>query len=241
MSGFSDLVLFFAIYSFLGWLMETIFASINERKLINRGFLTGFFCPIYGFGAILIVQSSKWVTVVFEDYSTSLFISILFSILLVTALEYITGLALEKVFNCKWWDYSNNAMNLKGYICLQYSLLWGILAFFLVQVAHPALSELVFSVPVSTKGYIATLIILYFLTDTAKSVLDALDLREVIINYSNLPVNKYYEKIIKYKRFFLAFPRLLILNAGILNRDIRSILNDRIDKIKVELKSRFLP
>ena len=110
--------------------METIFASINERKLINRGFLTGFFCPIYGFGAILIVQSSKWVTVVFEDYSTSLFISILFSILLVTALEYITGFALEKVFNCKWWDYSDNAMNLKGYICLKYSLLWGILAFF---------------------------------------------------------------------------------------------------------------
>ncbi len=221
--------------------MEAIFASINERKFINRGFLTGFFCPIYGFGAILIVKSTKWITIVFENYSTSLLISILFSTLLVTALEYITGFALEKVFNCKWWDYSNNAMNLKGYICLKYSLLWGILAFFLVQVAHPVLSELVFSVSVSTKGYITMLMILYFLADTAKSVLDTLDLREVIINYSDFSVNRYYEKIVKYKRFFLAFPRLLILNAGVLNRDIRSVLNDRIDKIKVELKSRFLP
>nr|WP_286207991.1 hypothetical protein [Clostridium caldaquaticum] len=233
------MVLFFAIYSFLGWLMETIFASINERKFINRGFLNGFFCPIYGFGAILIVQFSKWIIFVFKDYSTSLLISIVFSTILVTVLEYITGFALEKVFNCKWWDYSNNAMNVKGYICLKYSLLWGILAFLLVQVVHPTFSKLIFSVPVSTKGYIAAVIILYFLIDTTKSVLEALDLRKVIINYTDLPVNKYYEKIIKYKRFFLAFPRLLILNAGILNRDIRSILNDKIDKIKVEIKSRF--
>ena len=219
--------------------METIFASINERKFINRGFLTGFFCPIYGFGAILIVLSSKWVTVVFENYFISIMISVLFSVILVTVLEYITGFALEKVFNCKWWDYSNNAVNLKGYICLQYSLLWGLLAFLLVQVAHPAISKLVFSIPVSTKGYIATALLLYFMADTSKSVFGALDLREVILHYSNFTVNKYYRKIIQYKRFFLAFPRLLILNAGIINRDVRSILNDRIDKIKVELQSRF--
>ncbi|MCX7950924.1 MAG: putative ABC transporter permease, partial [Clostridiales bacterium] len=87
MNGFWDLVLFFAIYSFLGWLMETIFASINERKFINRGFLNGFFCPIYGFGAILIVQFSKGITFVFKDYSASLLISIVFSTILVTVLE----------------------------------------------------------------------------------------------------------------------------------------------------------
>ena len=72
------------------------------------------------------------------------------------------------------------------------------------------------------------------------SVMEALDLRKVILNYSNVSANRYYEKIIRYKRFFFAFPRLFILNASIINRDIRSILNDRMDKIKVELKSRFL-
>lgn len=220
--------------------METISASIIQRKFINRGFLTGSFCPIYGFGAILIIQSSEWVNIIFENYFTSLIISILFSVILVTVLEYITGFALEKVFNCKWWDYSNNTANIQGYICLKYSFLWGLLAFILVQVVHPIIYILVFSVPVSTKDYIAMFIFLYFLADTVKSVFEAMDLREVILNYSNLSVNKYYGKIIQYKRFFLAFPRLLILNAGIINRDIRSILNDRIEKIKVELKSRFL-
>jgi uncharacterized membrane protein len=220
--------------------METVFASINERKIINRGFLTGFFCPIYGFGAVLILQSSKWVANVFENHFTSLIINLLFSIILVTVLEYITGFLLEKFFDCKWWDYSDNALNLKGYICLKYSLFWGLLTFLLLQVVHPAISEVIFSIPGHVKGYLAAFLLVYFLVDTAKSVIDALDLRKVILDASNISSNKYYEKIIQYKRFFIAFPRLLILNAGIINRDIRSILNERMDKIKVELKSRFL-
>jgi len=240
MMSFSDLLLFFTIYSFLGWTMETVFASINERKIINRGFLSGFVCPIYGFGAVLILQSSKWVAHVFENNFTSLTINILFSIILVTLLEYITGFLLEKIFDCKWWDYSNNALNLHGYICLKYSLLWGLLTFLLMRVVHPAISELVFSISMPVKSYLAVFLLLYFLADAAKSVTDALDLRKVILDYSNISANRYYEKIIQYKRFFLAFPRLLILNAGIINRDIRSILNDKMDKIKVELKSRFL-
>ena len=240
MVNFNDLLLFFTIYSFLGWTMETVYASINERKVVNRGFLTGFFCPIYGFGAVLILQSSKWVSEVIESPFTALVINILFAVILVTSLEYITGFLLERIFDCKWWDYSDNALNLHGYICLRYSLLWGVLTFLLVQFVHPAVSRVVFSIPATVRGYLAAFLLLYFLADTTKSVIDALDLRKVILNYPNISVNRYYEKIIRYKRFFLAFPRLLILNAGIINRDIRSILNDRMDKIKVELKSRFL-
>lgn len=240
MAGFNDLLLLFTIYSFMGWSMETVFASISERKIVNRGFLTGFFCPVYGFGAILILQSSKWVSEVIESPFTALVVNILLAVILVTSLEYITGFLLERIFDCKWWDYSDNALNLHGYICLRYSLLWGILTFLLVQFIHPAVSRVVFSIPATVRGYLAAFLLLYFLTDTTKSVIDALDLRKVILNYPNISVNRYYEKIIRYKRFFLAFPRLLILNAGIINRDIRSILNDRMDKIKVELKSRFL-
>lgn len=240
MISFNDLMLFFAFYSFLGWVMETAFASIKERKIINRGFLAGFVCPIYGFGAVLILQSSKWVANVFENYFTSLVINILFSIILVTILEYITGFLLEKFFCCKWWDYSHNVLNLHGYICLEYSLLWGLLAFLLFEVIHPAVLQVVFSIPTLTKGNLVVFLILYFLVDLAKSVIDALDLRKVILHHSNISSNRYYGKIIQYKRFFLAFPKLLILNAGIVNRDIRSILNVKMDEIKVELKSRFL-
>ncbi|SMC21967.1 Uncharacterized membrane protein [Clostridium acidisoli DSM 12555] len=234
-----DLILFFTIYSFLGWIIETIFASINEKKIINRGFLTGPFCPIYGFGAVLVIRCSEWTNTICTNYFMYLTISVLFSIFLVTILEYITGFFLEKIFNCKWWDYSDNMWNCNGYICIKYSLLWGILAFMLVHTIHPVISQVIFSIPTSIKTYMEIFILLYFIGDTAKSVISTLDLRKVIMNYSNFSVNKYCEKIIKYNRFFYAFPRLLILNSGIINRDVRRILNERFYKIKTELKNRF--
>lgn len=239
MNSFYDLMLFFTIYSFLGWILETVHASIVQRKIVNRGFLTGFVCPIYGFGAVLAYQCSKLGSVVFKNYLFSLIINIVISIILVTILEYITGFILEKLFNCKWWDYSDNYLNLHGYICLKFSLLWGLLTFLLIKIIHPSVSKVVSLIPASIKGYLTLLIIVCFIVDVVKSVIDALDLRKVILNYSDITVEKYHEKIIQYKRFFLAFPRLLRLNADIINRDIRSILYDRVGKIKVEIKNKF--
>ena len=236
---FLDLILFFAIYSFLGWRMETIFASTIERKFINRGFLIGPFCPIYGFGAVMIILGAKWANGIFEHGLTLYVIGILFSVILTTILEYVTGAALEKIFNCKWWDYSENALNLHGYICLKYSLLWGLLAFLMLQVIHPEILKIYISIPIQTKIYFSIVLIIYFLADTIKSVMDIIDLRKVILKYSDFTGNKYYDKIMEYKRIFLAFPRLLILNAGIVNRDLRSVLNGRINKIKDEIKIRF--
>lgn len=220
--------------------MESTFARIIENKFINRGFLTGTFCPIYGFGAILIIISSEWINSVFENYFVAIIVALFFSTILVTVLEYITGFALEKILNFKWWDYGDKIANLHGYICLEYSLLWGLLALILIQIVHPAISEFVFSIPVSARFYIAVFMLLYFMADTVKSVFDALDLKKAILNTSNSSVNKYYEKTIRYKRFFLAFPHLLIINAGIINRDVRNILDNKIDKIKIHLRSMFL-
>lgn len=234
-----DLFLYFTVYSFIGWLMETAFASITHRKFINRGFLIGPFTPIYGFGAILIILSSNWIENVLGNHYTSLFISIFISTLLVTVLEFITGFALEKVFNAKWWDYSDNAMNIKGYVCLKYSLLWGILALFLLKVVHPFLDEIIYSIPALVKRYITAFLAVYFLIDTYKSVISTLNLRKAVMNYSNMSTRKYREIIVKYKRIFHAFPRLLNLNEGIKNRDIRSILNGTINQIKIKIKNRL--
>jgi uncharacterized membrane protein len=233
------LLLFFTIYSFLGWVIETIFASINAGKFINRGFLTGSFCPIYGFAAVLIIKASSTINIYVENYYTWILISMLFSITLVTALEYITGFILERLFNCKWWDYSDNYANIKGYVCLKYSLLWGVLAFLLVQMVHPLISKVVLNIPFRIKGYYAVILLFYFIGDTIRSVTDALNLRKVIINYSSFPVKMYYEKIMQYKRLFIAFPRLLFLNAEVINRDIRRVLNGKIDKIKIAFKNKF--
>jgi len=146
---------------------------------------------------------------------------------------------LEKFFNCKWWDYSDNILNLHGYICLKYSLLWGLLAFLMLQVIHPEVLKIYIPIPILVKICLNIVLIIYFLADTIKSVMDIVDLRKVILNYYDFSVNKYYDKIIEYKRIFLAFPRLLILNADIVNHDVRSVLNGRINKIKDEIKSRF--
>lgn len=240
MSGFKDLMLLFSIYSFLGWAIESVYVSLIERKIINSGFLTGFFCPIYGFGSILIIGTARWIGDNFSYTYSTLLLNVLISIVLVTALEYITGYLLEKIFNCKWWDYSHEPLNLHGYICLKYSLFWGALAFLLIQVINPAIIDGIYSIPGNVRSYVAVILLVYFIVDTTKTVVETLDLRRVILNATTISYKKYYEKIIRYKRIFLAFPRLLILNAGLLNRDIRSILNDRMDKIKVELKSRFL-
>jgi len=234
-----NILLFFTIYSFLGWMLESGFAWIVHRKFINRGFLAGFFCPLYGFSAVLVLLSSEWANFVFENSPSAVLISILMAVLLVTGLEYLTGFFLEKIFHCKWWDYSNKTANLKGYICLEYSVLWGLLAFVLLRYVHPVISAWVLLIPAEVKACLLIALVIYFFTDTAKSIGDALNLREVILNYANIPVIKYRENVLKYKRFFLAFPRLMVLNAGIINRDVRSILNERLNKIKIELKNKF--
>ncbi|KZL89657.1 putative ABC transporter permease [Clostridium magnum] len=239
MENYIILLVLFTVYSFLGWVLETTFASINAGKFINRGFLTGSFCPIYGLGAILIIKASSGIDIYIEYYYTGVLISVLFSIILVTALEYITGFILERLFNCKWWDYSDNHANIKGYVCFKYSLLWGVLAFFLVQMVHPLILKIVLNIPFRIKIYYAIILGIYFIGDTIRSVTDALNLRNVIINYSNFSVKMYCEKILQYKRFFIAFPRLLFLNAGVINRDIRRILNGKIDKIKIVVKNKF--
>ena len=239
MDNYMDLVFYFAIYAFMGWVIETIYASIAASKFVNRGFLRSFFCPIYGFGAILIIAATGWAKNNIPGDIMPLLLGLLLSILLVTVLEYATGLILERIFKVKWWDYRNDYGNIQGYICIKNSVIWGGLAFLLVLVMHPLTVEMIYKIPALIKNYLGIFLILFFTADTALSVVDTLGLRKVVLGFSNLPIDKYKVKIIKYKRLFQAFPRLLILNAGIINRDVRSILNDGFDKIVHEIKNRL--
>ena len=106
-----NLITYFILYSFLGWIMESIFRSICEKKLINTGFLRGPFCPIYGIGAIIMFVFLKK----FENLPILLFF---ISMIILTAWEYIVGILLEKIFNTKYWDYSDHKFNFQGRICL---------------------------------------------------------------------------------------------------------------------------
>ena len=112
-----QLVFFFFIYAFLGWCTEVIYACVNSGKFVNRGFLNGPYCPIYGFGVVAVVMC-------IYPAKDNLHVLFFGSVILTTALEFITGFILEKIFNEKWWDYSDEHFNIKGYICLKFSLMW---------------------------------------------------------------------------------------------------------------------
>ena len=114
-----DMMMYFFIYGFLGWCAEVIYATLKTGKFINRGFLNGPFCPIYGVGMAVCVLLLNTLV---EKWYLLFIVGLLFASLL----ELITGFVLEKIFKTKWWDYSKEPFNIKGYVCLKFSLIWGI-------------------------------------------------------------------------------------------------------------------
>ena len=130
----------FLCYSVLGWVCETIWCSIGSRKFVNRGFLNGPVCPIYGVGALLVLY-------LLRPYTENPFTVFLAGIVLTSTLEYLTGVLLEQLFHLRLWDYSHNFCNLNGRVCLRNSLLFGAMAVLLVWGIDPALDLLLSLLP----------------------------------------------------------------------------------------------
>ena len=120
----------FFIYAFLGWCTEVSYAATKTGRFVNRGFLNGPWCPIYGFGVVIVLS-------LLEPLKNNLPLLFLGSVVLTSALEWLTGFLLEKLFAQRWWDYSNEPFNLGGYICLRFSLAWGFACVFVVKLLHP--------------------------------------------------------------------------------------------------------
>ena len=134
------LILYFFVYGFLGWCTEVAFAACKERKFVNRGFLNGPICPIYGIGVGIVVQF-------LTPYKENLVLLYIASVGMVTALEWVTGFILEKIFHNKWWDYSKMPLNLNGYVCLLFSLIWGVACVLIVDFIHPLIHKVLSWIP----------------------------------------------------------------------------------------------
>ena len=132
--------LYFFVYGFLGWCTEVAYAAFKEHRFVNRGFLNGPICPIYGIGVSLVVQF-------LSPYKYNIILLYITSIILVTALEWLTGFVLEKIFHNKWWDYSNMPLNLNGYVCLLFSLMWGVACVLIVDFIHPVFHQILSYIP----------------------------------------------------------------------------------------------
>lgn len=148
----------FLIYAFLGWCSEVAFAAVNKGKFVNRGFLNGPVCPIYGFG-MLIVVTALW------GLKGNLILLFLGSAALTTALEFVTGFVLEKFFHDKWWDYSDMPFNIKGYICLKFTVLWGLAATFIVGAVHRFVYMLIVKMPTVPGIILLAVFAAAFITD----------------------------------------------------------------------------
>lgn len=130
----SKLVLWFIMYSFAGWVYESILVSIQEGKPVNRGFLNGPLCPIYGAGAVTAV--------LLLDPSYNIPVLFLSSALGASIIEYVTSLAMEKAFNARWWDYSHFRFNIEGRVCLLGAIVFGVMGVIITDVVQPFVSRI---------------------------------------------------------------------------------------------------
>ena len=166
-------VLLFFFYCFCGWVWESCYVSLRQRRWVNRGFLHGPLLPIYGSGAIIIL----FVTLPVEE---DLFLVWLMGMLAATALEYVTGVVMERLFQVRYWDYSNQKFNLNGHICLSSSIAWGFFSILLVRFLHPPVGRLLADVPAWLVDPAAIVLTAAFSADVVRSVQDALDLKEIL-------------------------------------------------------------
>ena len=130
----------FFIYAFLGWCTEVSYAALVTGRFVNRGFLNGPVCPVYGFGVVIVLAC-------LTPLADNLFVLFLGSVVLTSILEWLTGFVLEKLFHQRWWDYSDQPFNLSGYVCLRFSVAWGFACLFVVELLHPAVRLFIRLIP----------------------------------------------------------------------------------------------
>lgn len=165
---------FFYFYCFLGWCFESAYVSIKTRKLTNRGFMRGPFLPLYGSGATMMFV----VSMPFQD---NVFLVYLAGCVGATALEFITGVTMEALFDMRYWDYSKNKFNFKGHICLKSTLMWGFCTIMMTEGLHVFVARVVRSLPTQPLRVFTIILTVVIAVDFALSFKAAIDLRDVLI------------------------------------------------------------
>ncbi len=226
-----NMIYYFIIYSFMGWIVESTFKSLLFKKVINSGFLHGPFIPIYGVGAVLVITF-------LSPFINNIFLLFILGFILMTLMEYIVGTVMEKMFNTSWWDYSDNFMNIKGKVCLENSIYWGFLSVFLLKVLHPAIVGVVSKIPYEIGQLGIVIFFIYFIIDYIITLVGVLNLQERIRNFVyktdtgkfkepaelKEDISELTEKILKRsKRLLKIYPKLTYLK---LNRRLRDVIND---------------
>jgi len=232
---FEKYILWFFLYSVLGWIYETTLCSVRERRFINRGFLNGPYCPIYGCGAVLdIILLGK------IENPVALFFS---AALLTSVLEYITSWAMEKLFHARWWDYSERKFNINGRICLIGVLAFGSFSVILLKLLHPLVVKYTDLIPDKLIAVSVIVIIAIMLADIVFTTTEFAKFNDVLHEFSEIiddsvdslkciyeRTSTYYKGTIyrinsQIRRMLFSFPRL---------RSTR--YNDAVKKLRILMK-----
>lgn len=150
---------YFIIYSFFGWILESVYKTAHQKEFINSGFLAGPFCPIYGCGALIMYF-------ILDRFHNNYILLFIFGFIILSILEYIVGLFLELIFKTKYWDYSEKKFNIQGRVCLINSIYWGILGIVFIKVIHPLVEDLISIIPNNYLIVFVSIIGAYILVDT---------------------------------------------------------------------------
>jgi uncharacterized membrane protein/HD superfamily phosphodiesterase len=231
---FDDIIIFhvivlFAIYSFIGWIIEVIYRSITQRQFINAGFVYGPFVPLYGFGAGLIIFLE------FLIHSWPLPIKLIVYGIVLTVIEYFTGFIFEKAFKLKLWDYSDNKFNVQGRVCLLYSILWAVMATIFITFIHPVVLSYVLSLEWSFLQIASIILLIYGVTDFVFSIASITAFRRKIaylyseyFNLSNTEIENIFNS---FKRLRTAFPNLSRYIDNNINAEIKNKISSFIKSI----------
>lgn len=199
--------LLFLIYSFIGWIMEICVTFYKSKKIINRGFLIGPYCPIYGYASIIMILYLNH----YKDNPLTVF---LLAVVICTFIEYIISYIMEKLFNARWWDYSNYKFNINGRVCLINAFFFGVLGTFLVYYANPFFENILLKINTNTLNTISLILMILFTTDFITSMYATFKLKSSInkINKDNTEEfkKKFKEKIenkILSRRILKAYPK----------------------------------
>ena len=203
--------LLYIIYSMIGWLLEVVWTFITDKKLVNRGFLIGPYCPIYGTGCILMI-------LLLQKYSDDILVLFIMSMLICSILEYATSYFMEKIFKARWWDYSNRKFNINGRICLETLIPFGILGCILIYALNPFVSKLIKAIPSNILIIISGIVFIAFLIDNIVSfkVISKIKVssQKLIEDNTEEITKKVREYISKYsksgKRLMQSFPNIKI-------------------------------
>lgn len=239
----SQYFLLFIIYSFLGWCMEVACKLKEYKRFINRGFLIGPYCPIYGLGAIAI-------TILLYRYSYDPVVLFVMSVITCMILEYTTSYVMEKLFKARWWDYSRRKFNLNGRVCLGTAIPFGILGLFIFYVSNPFIIGIFNKLNTNALNIIAIILLLVFVIDIVISTVIIIGFRKTAVQVGKEGTQDNTEEITRkvreilvqkswlHRRLVNAYPKLIAIKHKIkkIEKEIKESAKEKKEEIteKVE-------